>query len=450
MLNKKILILLLINILLLLKILNVKSKKIIIKIERQKAKNFFIKNLTNNILKDIWKGQNNLNEICSALHGRDKVPTMAEIEGDIDINEENKCKENKNVYLNFMQMTKTHINIKDLEMKKMKYEGSGIKEIDELFSKIKLDIPTIKEKKGRIWRAKCAFDMFLLRVIVELYLSLSESEIEILRVYNDEQINYKIGGEKIINGINKWFNDFGEINKKGYKLFENNIKDNINIVIYNEQAKHRSCSFKLFVFRALLALAQIINQLPRIHKANYEKQDEINNAIIKVDKLISKKIRGKTNYQKIYKVYHEILIPNLEKYLKVEVDYKRKSVRLEGNNRMIRTYREETDMKMKNALEDFEDFEEEYEEDGYDEDENNNYDEEEIENVEDEENKNKKNWGGENSEGENKYKNSENSSNYVYEVYRQPEKSSSGRSIETIMLNKNEEKEVNSHVNKKE
>nr|CAD2152325.1 unnamed protein product [Meloidogyne enterolobii] len=33
---------------------------------------------------DIWKGQAKLNEICSALHGRDKIPTPAEIDGDID------------------------------------------------------------------------------------------------------------------------------------------------------------------------------------------------------------------------------------------------------------------------------------------------------------------------------------------------------------------------------
>ena len=43
-----------------------------------------------------------------------------------------------------MHMTKTHIDIKDLESKRMKYKGSGIEKIDELFCNAKLDIPAIK------------------------------------------------------------------------------------------------------------------------------------------------------------------------------------------------------------------------------------------------------------------------------------------------------------------
>uniref|UniRef100_A0A915MYS1 Uncharacterized protein n=1 Tax=Meloidogyne javanica TaxID=6303 RepID=A0A915MYS1_MELJA len=214
MLTKKKLILLILTNIFLLKLLN--AKEFIINLERQKAKDFFIKDLTKNILMDIWKGQAKLNEICSALHGRDKIPTIGEIDGDIDKKEEDKAKENTDVYLNFMHMTKTHIDIKDLESKRMKYKGSGIEKIDELFCKAKLDIPAIKEKKGKIWRVKCAYDMFLLRVIVELYLSL-ESKFELIRVLNDTPLDYKDAGERIIYGINKWFEDFGGLHREGYE-----------------------------------------------------------------------------------------------------------------------------------------------------------------------------------------------------------------------------------------
>jgi len=77
MLTKRKLILLILTNIFLLKLLN--AKEFIINLERQKAKDFFIKDLTKNILMDIWKGQAKLNEICSALHGRDKIPTIGEI-----------------------------------------------------------------------------------------------------------------------------------------------------------------------------------------------------------------------------------------------------------------------------------------------------------------------------------------------------------------------------------
>ncbi|CAK5047360.1 unnamed protein product [Meloidogyne enterolobii] len=77
--------------------------------------------------------------------------------------------------------------------------------------------------------------MFLLRVIVELYLSLAESNIEVRRVHHDKPVDYKNGGERIIDGINKWFEEFGGLNKEGYEVFENKIKNNIKIVLYNER-----------------------------------------------------------------------------------------------------------------------------------------------------------------------------------------------------------------------
>ncbi|KAF7634971.1 hypothetical protein Mgra_00005570 [Meloidogyne graminicola] len=270
MLIKILLIFLTTQIILLTKI-QARNNKFIINIEHQKAKNFFVHNLTSNILKHIWKQNNSKNNICSILHGRDKPPTKDEINGNINITEEIKARIRTKVYMNFMQLTNTKLY--DLEKDEIEYEGTGIKEIEEFLFKAKFNIPEIKEKKDRIWRARCAFDLFLLRIIVELYLALSETELNIIRNFNGELINYRLGGEEIINKINKWFDEFGILNKESYKLYENKYNGNIKIVLYNEEAKHRSCAYKLFVFRGFLEFALVMDQL--INKTSSIKYGQI-------------------------------------------------------------------------------------------------------------------------------------------------------------------------------
>jgi len=156
----------------------------------------------------------------------------------------------------------------------------------------------------------------------------------------------------------------------------------------------------------------------------------------------------------------------LEEYLNVEVDLKGKSVKFETSwkNRLIRTHRKEVDLKMKNVLdedmaegEDEEDSEEgNEEEDNEEEDVENNEEKdeenafmEEIKNLEEEMNKNREGEVKEEiSRKEEKDGDSENTSGGVYELFKYQVKSDSGRSLGTVMLEKNEEPEVNSHVDK--
>nr|CAD2152327.1 unnamed protein product [Meloidogyne enterolobii] len=74
---------------------------------------------------------------------------------------------------------------------------------------------------------------------------------------------------------------------------------------------------------------------------------------------------------------------------------------------------------------------------------------EEIKNLEEEMNKNREGEVKEEiSRKEEKDGDSENTSGGVYELFKYQEKSDSGRSLGTVMLEKNEEPEVNSHVDK--
>ncbi|CAK5086021.1 unnamed protein product [Meloidogyne enterolobii] len=266
-----------------------------------------------------------------------------------------------------------------------------------------------------------------------------------------------------IKGFKKAFGKFTYHRAERYRdlnKFFANIKGHAYSV-----AKRRSCSYNIFLFRAFLALAQVLNE--SFKKSNSAKE-QIKNAIDEADNLISIRKNGRANSEKIFKVYHKILVPNLKEYLNVQVDLKGKSVRFETSwKNRTRTHRKEVDLKMKNVLDEDmsdkegdeedmteEDMTEEEDNEEGDEEKSEEKDEEnvhmeEVKNSEDEENKNgegevKEEIGGE----EENVEDSENTSGSIFELFKYQQKSDSGRSIGTVMLGKNEEPEVNSHVDK--
>uniref|UniRef100_A0A915N9R5 Uncharacterized protein n=1 Tax=Meloidogyne javanica TaxID=6303 RepID=A0A915N9R5_MELJA len=266
-----------------------------------------------------------------------------------------------------------------------------------------------------------------------------------------------------IKGFKKAFSKFTYNRNKKYRDlydFFANIKSHAYSV-----AKRRSCSYNLFLFRAFLALAQVMDEK---FKKSSSAKEQIKDAIDKADNTISIRKRVKADYENISEVYNKILLPNLEEYLNVQVDLKGKSVKFETSwKNRTRAHRKEVDLKMKNVLdedmaeeEDEEEDEEENEEGGEEDNEGkdveNNEEEdeenafmEEIKNLEEEMNKNREGEVKEEiSRKEEKDGDSENTSGGVYELFKYQVKSDSGRSLGTVMLEKNEEPEVNSHVDK--
>uniref|UniRef100_A0A914LFW1 Uncharacterized protein n=1 Tax=Meloidogyne incognita TaxID=6306 RepID=A0A914LFW1_MELIC len=262
-----------------------------------------------------------------------------------------------------------------------------------------------------------------------------------------------------IKEFKKAFSKFTSNRDKKYRDlydFFANIKSHAYSV-----AKRRSCSYNLFLFRAFLALAQVLDEK---FKKSSSAKEEIKDAIDKADDILSIKSNRRADYEKISEVYYKILVPNLEEYLNVQVDFKGKSVKFETSwKNRTRAHREEVDLKMKNVLdddmseeEDEEDSEEGDEEEDYEEEDVENNEEkdeekvymEEIKNLEEEEDINRGEVKEEIGGKEEKNEDSENTSGSVYELFKYQEKSDSGRSLGTVMLEKNEEPEINSHVDK--